>query len=112
VVLATRDAADVSSTCRRCVVLAGGRMIFQGEAAGLARAADGLVWSVQTDRPLSALQAATVASAVRLPDRTVYRVIAPAPPLPSARPLRPGLEDGYLALIRQHARAPARSLPD
>jgi len=112
VVLATRDAADVSSTCRRCVVLAGGRMIFQGETAGLARAADGLVWSVQTDRPLSALQAATVASAVRLPDRTVYRVIAPAPPLPSARPLRPGLEDGYLALIRQHARASARSLPD
>ena len=112
VVLATRDAADVSSTCRRCVVLAGGRMIFQGEAAGLARAAEGLVWSVQTDRPLSALQAATVASAVRLPDRTVYRVISPAPPLPSARPLRPGLEDGYLALIRQHARAPARSLPD
>jgi ABC-2 type transport system ATP-binding protein len=112
VVLATRDAADVSSTCRRCVVLAGGRMIFQGEAAGLARAAEGLVWSVQTDRPLSALQAATVASAVRLPDRTVYRVISPAPPLPSAQPLRPGLEDGYLALIRQHARAPARALPD
>ena len=112
VVLATRDAADVSSTCRRCVVLAGGRMIFEGEAAGLARAAEGLVWSVQTDRPLTALQAATVASAVRLPDRTVYRVISPAPPLPSARPLRPGLEDGYLALIRQHARAPARSLPD
>jgi ABC-2 type transport system ATP-binding protein len=112
VVLATRDAADVSSTCRRCVVLAGGRMIFDGEAAGLARAAEGLVWLVQTDRPLSALQAATVASAVRLPDRTVYRVISPAPPLPSARPLRPGLEDGYLALIRQQARAPARALPD
>ena len=112
VVLATRDAADVSSTCRLLRGVAGGRMIFQGEAAGLARAADGLVWSVQTDRPLSTLQAATVASAVRLPDRTVYRVIAPAPPLPSARPLRPGLEDGYLALIRQHARAPARSLPD
>ena len=105
VVLATRDAADVSSTCRRCAVLAGGRMIFQGEAAGLARAADGLVWSVQTDRPLSALQAATVASAVRLPDRTVYRVISPAPPLPSAQPLRPGLEDGYLALIRRHPAA-------
>jgi hypothetical protein len=42
----------------------------------------------------------------------VYRVISLAPPLPSAQPLRPGLEDGYLALIRQHARAPARSLPD
>jgi ABC-2 type transport system ATP-binding protein len=106
VVLATRDGADVSSTCRRCVVLAGGRMIFEGETAGLARAADGLVWSVQTDRPLSALQAATVASAVRLPDRTVYRVIAPAPPLPSAQPLRPRLEDGYLALIRRHGAGP------
>ncbi len=112
VVLATRDPADVSSTCRRCAVLAGGRVIFSGDAAGLARAADGLVWSVQTDRPLSALQAATVASAVRLPDRTVYRVISPAPPLPSARPLRPGLEDGYLALIRRQARAAARALPD
>jgi ABC-2 type transport system ATP-binding protein len=112
VVLATRDAADVSSTCRRCAVLAGGRVIFSGDAAGLARAADGLVWSVQTDRPLSALQAATVASAVRLPDRTVYRVISPAPPLPSARPLQPGLEDGYLALIRRQARAAARALPD
>jgi ABC-type multidrug transport system ATPase subunit len=104
VVLATRDAADVSSTCRRCAVLAGGRVIFQGEVAGLARAADGQVWSVETDRPLSALQAAAVVSAVRLPDRTVYRVLSPTPPLPSAQPLRPGLEDGYLALVRRAAR--------
>ncbi len=102
VVLATRDVADVSSTCRRCAVLAGGRVIYQGEAAGLARAADGQVWWVQTDRPLSAPQAAAVVSAVRLPDRTVYRVISPAPPLPSAQPLRPGLEDGYLALLRRY----------
>jgi ABC-2 type transport system ATP-binding protein len=106
VVLATRDAADVSSTCGRCAVLAGGRVIFQGDVAGLARAADGLVWSVQTDRPLSAAQAAAVVSAVRLPDRTVYRVIAPAPPLPSAQPLRPRLEDGYLALIRRRGAGP------
>ena len=69
VVLATRDAADVSSTCERCAVLAGGRVIFQGDAAGLARAAGGLVWSVQTDRPLNAAQAAAVVSAIRLPDR-------------------------------------------
>ncbi len=106
VVLATRSVTDVSSTCRRCAVLAGGRVIFQGDTAGLAQAAAGQVWSVQTDRPLSALQAAAVVSAVRLPDRTVYRVLAPAPPLPSARPLRPMLEDGYLAVIRRHAPGP------
>jgi hypothetical protein len=29
----------------------------------------------------------------------MYRVIAPTPPLPSAQPLRPRLEDGHLALI-------------
>jgi ABC-2 type transport system ATP-binding protein len=106
VVLATRDVTDVASTCGRCAVLAGGRVIFQGDTAGLARAADGQVWSVQTDRPLSAAQAAAVVSAVRLPDRTVYRVIAPAPPLPAAQPLRPRLEDGYLALIRRHGAGP------
>jgi ABC-type multidrug transport system ATPase subunit len=106
VVLATRDAADVSSTCRRCAVLAGGRVIFQGDADGLARAADGLVWSVQTDRPLSAAQAAAVVSAIRLPDRIVDRVLAPAPPLPSAQPLRPLLQDGYLALIRRRGAGP------
>ena len=106
VVLATRDTTDVSSTCGRCAVLAGGRVIFEGDPAGLARAADGLVWSVQTDRPLSAAQAAAVVSAVRLPDRTVYRVIAPAPPLASAQPLRPQLEDGYLALIRRRGAGP------
>ena len=81
-------------------------MIFQGDAAGLARAADGLVWSVQTDRPLNAAQAAAVVSAIRLPDRTVYRVIAPAPPLPSAQPLRPRPEDGYLVLIRRRGAGP------
>lgn len=101
VVLATRSVTDVESICGRCAVLAGGRVIFQGAADGLARAADGLVWSVQTNRPLTPVQAASVVSAVRLPDRTVYRVIAPAPPLPSARPLRPLMEDGYLALIRR-----------
>ena len=41
-----------------------------------------------------------------LPDRTVYRVIAPAAPLPTAQPLRPGLEDGYLVLIRRHGAGP------
>ena len=81
-------------------------MIFQGDAAGLARTADGLVWSVQTDRPLNAGQAAAVVSAIRLPDRTVYRVIAPSPPLPSAQPLRTRLEDGYLVLIRRRWAAP------
>jgi ABC-type multidrug transport system ATPase subunit len=106
VVLATRDVADVSSTCGRCAVLAGGRMIFQGDPAGLARAADGLVWSVQTNRPLSAAQTAAVVSAIRLPDRTVYRVLAAAPPLPSAQPLRPLLQDGYLALIRRRGAGP------
>jgi hypothetical protein len=81
-------------------------MIFQGDPAGLARAADGLVWSVQTNRPLSAAQTAAVVSAIRLPDRTVYRVLAAAPPLPSAQPLRPLLQDGYLALIRRRGAGP------
>ena len=69
VVLATRDAADVSSTCRRCAVLAGGRVIFQGEVAGLARAARGRGLSIANaangvivlaDRGREAAQAAGV----------------------------------------------------
>jgi hypothetical protein len=33
-------------------------------------------------------------------------VLAAAPPLPSAQPLRPLLQDGYLALIRRRGAGP------
>jgi ABC-2 type transport system ATP-binding protein len=96
VLLSTHIVDDIAQTCREVAVLAKGRLIFRGTVEELTHRAAGKVWSVVTDGPAPA--DGTVVSA--LPDERGmrYRVVAPTAPGPQARPLEPGLEDGYLAV--------------
>jgi ABC-2 type transport system ATP-binding protein len=77
-------------------VLAKGRLIFRGTVDDLTRRAEGRVWSVVTDGP--APTEGTVVSALPHDDGMRYRIVAPTAPSPQARPMEPGLEDGYLAV--------------
>ena len=96
VLLSTHIVDDIAQTCREVAVLAKGRLIFRGTVAELTQRAEGQVWSVVTDGPAPA--DGTVVSALPAEHGMRYRVVAPTAPGPQARPLEPGLEDGYLAV--------------
>ncbi|MET7401138.1 ABC transporter ATP-binding protein [Dactylosporangium sp. NPDC005572] len=106
VLLSTHIVDDVAQTCRELAVLSAGRQVFRGTVAELTREADGHVWSVVTQGPAPA---GTVVSAVPEESGMRYRVVAADRPGADAEPLRPTLEDGYLALnLRTRPAAPAR----
>jgi len=96
VLLSTHIVDDIAQTCREVAVLAGGRLIFRGTVDELTRRAEGRVWSVVTDGPPPT--EGTVVSALPHEDGMRYRIVAHAAPSPRARPVEPGLEDGYLAV--------------
>jgi ABC-type multidrug transport system ATPase subunit len=96
VLLSTHIVEDVAQTCHEVAVLARGRLIFRGTVEELTGRAEGRVWSFVTDGPAPA--DGTVVSALPHGTGMRYRVVAATPPDPRARPVDPGLEDGYLAL--------------
>jgi ABC-type multidrug transport system ATPase subunit len=96
VLLSTHIVDDIGQTCREVAVLGKGRLIFRGTVDELTRRAEGRVWSVITDgQPPTE---GTVVSALPHENGMWYRIVAPAAPSTHARPLEPGLEDGYLAV--------------
>jgi ABC-2 type transport system ATP-binding protein len=96
VLLSTHIVDDIAQTCREVAVLAKGRLIFRGTVDDLTRRAEGQVWSVVTDGPPPT--EGTVVSALPHENGMRYRIVAPTTPSPLARPVEPGLEDGYLAV--------------
>ncbi|GAA4260110.1 ATP-binding cassette domain-containing protein [Dactylosporangium darangshiense] len=97
VLLSTHIVDDIAQTCREVAVLAKGRLIFRGTVAELTGRAEGKVWSVVTDGPPPA--EGTVVSALPHEDGMRYRIVSATSPAAQARPVEPGLEDGYLAVL-------------
>jgi ABC-2 type transport system ATP-binding protein len=87
ILLSTHLVEDVSAICTSVVVLWHGRVLFQGAPAELRKRAEGLVWNAQ--------EASSDAVASWRTDNGKLRVIG-ARPGPSATPVEPTLEDGYL----------------
>jgi ABC-type multidrug transport system ATPase subunit len=107
VLLSTHIVDDVAQTCTELAVLGTGRLIFRGTVSELTAMARGGVWSVVTSGP--APSTGTVVAALPDGDGTRYRVIAPSPPTDHADAVPPTLEDGYVALMRQHSLSAAGS---
>lgn len=109
VLLSTHIVEDVAQTCHDAAVLSAGQVIYTGTVAGLAQTAEGATWEVCTDGvpPTDGV----VVSAVSRADGTQYRVVSPVRPGPDATPVRPTLEDGYIALMRRHAATPPDERP-
>ena len=103
VLFSTHVVEDVAAACDRVLVIAEGHLVFDGEPAALARAAQGCVWeiSVPTDETLM------------LPDDVIHveenlsaqgtlvrhKILAENSPDLRATPLDPLLEDGYMWLV-------------
>jgi ABC-2 type transport system ATP-binding protein len=87
VVLSTHLVEDVAAVCTQVVVLWQGRVRFRGTPSELRRLADGQVWSSAED--------GRGAFASWRTETGAYRVLGPRP-APTAEPLPPTVEDGYL----------------
>jgi ABC-type multidrug transport system ATPase subunit len=106
VILSTHIVEDIGQTCRDLAVLARGQVIFRGSPVELTQAADGHVWTVLcsgTEKPDHDL---TVLSMLHLAEGTQYRLVGPnAPDYPSTQLVKPGLEDGYVWLMKNAGHA-------
>lgn len=98
VILSTHILDDVSQTCPEVAVLATGRLVFSGPTTALVEAAAGQTFTVTTPGPPPVGDFAVV-SAHASAGGTTYRLVAAIPP-DGAQPAAPGIEDGYLALMR------------
>ena len=103
VLFSTHVVEDVAVACERVLVLAKGRLAFDGPPAALAKVAEGRVWEVR-DAAVEYRPPAGAVLAEETPAAgggTVRRVLAEQPPGEAAAPLPARLEDGYLWLIAQ-----------
>ena len=112
VLFSTHVVEDVAVACERVLVLARGRLLFDGEPGELAATASGRVWELRTapdtelDLPPGAIRAEETPTA---DGSVVHRVLAADQPGTAARPLDAALEDGYLWLLNREAAAEGAS---
>jgi ABC-2 type transport system ATP-binding protein len=102
VILSTHIVEDVRQLCPRVAVLAGGRVLLDGEPDRLVETLAGRVWRKTVDRDrLDAYRAALpVLSTQRHAGRTRIQVLADAAPEPGFEPVAPDLEDVYFAALQ------------
>jgi ABC-type multidrug transport system ATPase subunit len=107
VLFSTHVVEDVAVACERVLVLARGRLLFDGPTAELHRTAEGRVWelSVPAGRQPELPAGARVASRSAQDAHDRLRILADAAPHPEARPAQPSLEEAYLALLGDGAQA-------
>jgi ABC-type multidrug transport system ATPase subunit len=108
VLFSTHVVEDVAVACERVLVLAGGRLVFDGSPPDLARTARGQVWEVRLDpghEPDLAAGARIVDQVPQADGGARLRVLHPVAPRSDARPAEPTLEDGYLHLVEATAHA-------
>ena len=101
VLFSTHVVEDVAVACERVLVLAAGRLVFDGEPAALAHAAQGRVWEVRSPSatPFELPSGAILAEEAPGAGITVRRILGETAPAADAAAVAPRLEDGYLWLI-------------
>ncbi len=90
VLLATHQTEDVAALCERVVVLAAGRVRFDGPVAAFIATADGQVWTSDTELPGARHSWRTGTGRVRSIGGT---------PGAGAEPTAPSVEDAYLLML-------------
>jgi ABC-2 type transport system ATP-binding protein len=110
VILSTHIVDDVTDLCPRMAVMAGGRIVGQGEPRALIQALEGRVWTRALEREaLDAERQRVNIIATRLREgRTVVQVLADDRPGPDYSAVAPTLEDVYFTTLQAH-RASAAS---
>ena len=101
VILSTHIVEDIGQTCRNLAVLSHGQVLFCGSPSELMGSAAGHVWTLTSsdlERPDHDL---TVVSMLHLAEGIQYRLVgSKISGYPSAQEVQPGLEDGYVWLMK------------
>ena len=106
VLLSTHIVEDIGQTCRDLAVIARGQVLFRGSPAQLMQAAAGHVWSVTTAEPEKPNHGLTIVSMLHLAEATQYRLVGESiASYPQAQTVQPGLEDGYVWLMKRSGQA-------
>ncbi len=101
VILSTHIVEDIGQTCRDMAVLSKGKILFRGSPLELTRAAEGRVWTVLSREARKPNNGLTVVSMLHMAEGVQYRLVgADASEYPAAAPAQPGLEDGYVWLMK------------
>jgi ABC-2 type transport system ATP-binding protein len=101
VLLSTHQTEDVAALCERVVVLAEGRVRFDGAVDALVATAHGQVWLADGPGPDALVSWRTGSGR--------HHVVG-GPPPPGATPAEPTLEDAYVLMLGADARS-ARAAP-
>lgn len=102
VILSTHVIEDISHSCNDLAIMNKGGVLFRGAPSELIRQARGHVWSVMM-RAEALDDSLNIVSTLQLQDGVQYRVIGQPAAHYKATALEPGLEDGYIWMMRQHA---------
>jgi ABC-2 type transport system ATP-binding protein len=110
VLLSTHIVEDISQTCQSLAIMQNGRAVYQGNVAGLLDEARGKVWLLDTAgaRPEGNL---TIVSQLNMGRSVQYRVVGEPVPRVGMQAVAPGLEDGYVWLMRERSAASANDTP-
>lgn len=101
IILSTHIISDIESSCEKVAVINHGKVLFQGTTAALAEKSMNVVWEVSV--PYSEYDKVekefVVISSRKDMDNVVFRVISKSIPDDHAIPVKPTIEDGYMAVI-------------
>ena len=101
VLLSTHIVEDIGQTCRDLAVLAKGRILFRGSPAEMLKATEGHVWTLTMSGLEKPNHDLTVVSMLHLAEGTQYRLVgANVNGYSNAQSTQPGLEDGYVWLMK------------
>jgi len=101
VILSTHIVADIEAVCNQVAVLNRGNLIFTGTPADLITRASGNVWEIEiAPAEYERIEEQyTIISSRAADHRMVLRLIAPENPFGRGTAIKPGLEDGYVAVM-------------
>jgi ABC-type multidrug transport system ATPase subunit len=111
VILSTHIVSDVEAVATSIAILSSSRLLAHGSPESLLASVAGKVWELvcPSSEVASLLRAHLVTSTAHRVDGVHARIVANAPPSPSARPLEPSIEDAYLATLAAHRGTPDRT---
>src|SRR5688572_22963472 len=101
VLLSTHIVEDVSDLCPRMAILAGGRVVLEGEPAKLIRDLSGRLWrkTVAKSAVAEYRRSLDVIATRLFAGQTQLHVLADQPPEPGFEPAPPDLEDVYFSIL-------------
>ncbi|NMO97243.1 ABC transporter ATP-binding protein [Paenibacillus lemnae] len=102
VLLSTHIVADIESNCRQVAVLNQGSLLMTGDLQDLQGCGQGYVWEAMLSaEQYHALDPSLVMSSRQQEGMMICRMISMHKPHPDALQVEPGLEEGYIALLRR-----------